>query len=59
MDQSDCPSRGTQLEEQAAVLVCMNVDPNMFVSSKVRMQRLCVQPCEVHHPGARCQRSLV
>lgn len=53
MDQSDFPSRGSQLEEQAAVLVCMNVDPDMSVSSKVRTQRLCVQPCEVRHPGAR------
>lgn len=40
MDQSDFPSRGTQLEEQAAVLVCMNVDPDMSVSGKVRTQRL-------------------
>lgn len=40
------------MEEQAAVLVCMNVDPDMSVSSKVRTQRLCVQHCEVRHPGA-------
>lgn len=55
MDQSNCPSRETQLEEEAGVLVCMNVDPNMLVSNKVR---LCVQPGEARHLGARCQGSL-
>lgn len=52
MDQSNCPGRETRLEEEAAVLVCMNVDSNMLVSSKVRKQRLCV------HLVVRCQRSL-
>lgn len=55
MDQSNCTGRETQLEEEAGVLVCMNVDPNMLVSSKVR---LCVQQGEARHLGAPYQGSL-
>lgn len=55
MDQSNCPGRETQLEEEAGVLVCMNVDPNTLGSNKVR---LCVQPGEARHLGARWQGSL-
>lgn len=39
MDQSNCPGRETRLEEEAAVLVCMNVDSNMLVSSEVKAVR--------------------
>lgn len=45
MDQSNCSGRETQLEEEAAVLVCMKVDSSMLVSSKVRKQR---QPQDLH-----------
>lgn len=55
MDQSNCPGRERQLEEEAGVLVCMNVDPNTLGSNKVR---LCVQPGEARHLGARWQGSL-
>ena len=58
MDQSNCADRETQLEEEAAVLVCLNVDYSMLVSSKVRKQRLCVQPGEARHLRARCQPGL-
>lgn len=43
MDQRVGPGRGTQVEEEAGVLVCRAVGPSMPVSSKVRKQRLAFQ----------------
>lgn len=34
MHQTSCPDSGTQLQEEAAVLVCPNMDPSMPASGR-------------------------